>query len=92
MHQIATGLWQLSGVPRNMINVYLMEDVLIDAGTRWAAGRILRQLRGRKLSMVALTHCHPDHQHQERGDTDDEGTKLDRVIKRQAPPFPVRHR
>jgi hydroxyacylglutathione hydrolase len=62
MHQIATGLWQLSGVPRNMINVYLMEDVLIDAGTRWAAGRILRQLRGRKLSMVALTHCHPDHQ------------------------------
>ena len=38
MHQIATGLWQLSGVPRNMINVYLMEDVLIDAGTRWLRG------------------------------------------------------
>jgi glyoxylase-like metal-dependent hydrolase (beta-lactamase superfamily II) len=45
-----------------MFNVYLVEDVLIDAATRWARWRILSQLRNRPVRMVALTHCHPDHQ------------------------------
>jgi glyoxylase-like metal-dependent hydrolase (beta-lactamase superfamily II) len=45
-----------------MFNVYLMEDVLVDAGTRWSRGRILGQLRQRPPRLVALTHCHPDHQ------------------------------
>ncbi len=62
MRQIAKGVWQFSGFPPNVLNVYLVEDVLIDAATRWAKWRILRQLRGRRLSLVALTHCHPDHQ------------------------------
>ena len=44
------------------INVYLLGDVLVDAGTRWQAGSILRQLRGLKLESHALTHVHPDHQ------------------------------
>ena len=60
--QIAENLWQLSGRPRDMFNVYLAGNVLIDAATRWAKRRILRQLRGRTVRMVALTHCHPDHQ------------------------------
>src|SRR5438067_4428826 len=62
MHEVAPGVWQLRGLVPNFINSYLVGDVLIDAGTRWAAGRILRQLRGRPLSLVALTHVHPDHQ------------------------------
>jgi glyoxylase-like metal-dependent hydrolase (beta-lactamase superfamily II) len=62
MQQIADGLWQLAGWPQDMINIYLMGDVLVDAGTRWARRRILRQIEGRPLSMLALTHCHPDHQ------------------------------
>src|SRR4051794_21795004 len=61
MRKIADGLWQLQGFPRDMFNSYLAGDVLIDAGTRWAKRRILRQLRGRRLRLVALTHCHPDH-------------------------------
>ena len=44
------------------MNVYLVEDVLIDAGTRHARRRILRQLAGRKVTAHALTHAHPDHQ------------------------------
>jgi hydroxyacylglutathione hydrolase len=62
MRQIADGLWQLSGFPPDLFNVYLAGDVLIDAATRWAVPRILRQLRGRRPRLVALTHCHPDHQ------------------------------
>jgi glyoxylase-like metal-dependent hydrolase (beta-lactamase superfamily II) len=62
MREIAPGLWQLAGLPPHLINVYLAGDVLIDAATRWARYRVLRQLRGRNLSLVALTHCHPDHQ------------------------------
>jgi glyoxylase-like metal-dependent hydrolase (beta-lactamase superfamily II) len=62
MHKLAAGLWQLSGFPKHMINVYLAEDVLIDTATRWARGRILGQIKNRPLRLVALTHCHPDHQ------------------------------
>jgi hydroxyacylglutathione hydrolase len=62
MHRLADQLWQLKGFPRDMFNVYLAEDVLIDAGTKWATSRILRQLHHRPISMIALTHCHPDHQ------------------------------
>jgi glyoxylase-like metal-dependent hydrolase (beta-lactamase superfamily II) len=62
MIQIVPGVWQLAGTPRDMFNVYLVQDVLIDSGTRWAAARILSQLGRRRPRMVALTHCHPDHQ------------------------------
>jgi len=62
MHEIAPGVSLLGGRPLHAINVYLIDDVLIDAATRWHAASILRQLRHRKLAMVALTHCHPDHQ------------------------------
>lgn len=44
-----------------MINVYFVEDVLIDAGTDRAHKRILRQLAGRDVRAHALTHAHPDH-------------------------------
>jgi hydroxyacylglutathione hydrolase len=62
MELIAHGVWQLSGFPRHLLNVYLIEDVLIDAGTRWSRRRLLRQLADRPPRLVALTHCHPDHQ------------------------------
>jgi hydroxyacylglutathione hydrolase len=62
MEMLAGGVWQLTGFPRHWFNVYLLEDVLIDAATRWARRRIFRQLRGQPVRLVALTHCHPDHQ------------------------------
>jgi glyoxylase-like metal-dependent hydrolase (beta-lactamase superfamily II) len=52
----------LRGLPPNAINVYVAGDVLIDAGTRQAERRIMRQISGRKISTHALTHAHPDHQ------------------------------
>src|SRR5207245_6907015 len=60
--QLADGLYMLRGFPPNAINVYLMGDVLVDAGTRHSGRRIMRQLRGHAVATHALTHAHPDHQ------------------------------
>src|SRR3954447_15673979 len=62
MKHLADGLYLLSGLPPYAINVYLMGDVLVDAGTRHAGRRILSQVRGHPVSALALTHAHPDHQ------------------------------
>jgi hydroxyacylglutathione hydrolase len=62
MKQIAEDVYLLRGFPPNAINVYLVGDVLIDAATRQAEGRIMRQIRGRSVVAHALTHAHPDHQ------------------------------
>jgi glyoxylase-like metal-dependent hydrolase (beta-lactamase superfamily II) len=62
MQQIAEDVWQLSGWPRDFLNVYLIGDVLIDSGTRWAKWRIRRQLGRCSIRLIALTHVHPDHQ------------------------------
>jgi hydroxyacylglutathione hydrolase len=62
MKQLADDVYILEGFPPYAINVYLLGDVLVDAATRFAARRIMRRLRGRKVSLHALTHAHPDHQ------------------------------
>ncbi|MGN6216519.1 MAG: MBL fold metallo-hydrolase [Solirubrobacterales bacterium] len=62
MKYLAPGVWRLREAPRPLINVYLAEDVLIDAGRRWDRRRIFSELEGREISMLALTHVHPDHQ------------------------------
>jgi hydroxyacylglutathione hydrolase len=62
MKRLADGLYLLDGLPPFAINVYLMGGVIVDAGTRHAARRILRQVSGRRVSALALTHAHPDHQ------------------------------
>jgi hydroxyacylglutathione hydrolase len=62
MKQLAEDVYLLKGLPPNAINVYLVGDVLIDAGTRQAERRILRQIAGREVRAHALTHAHPDHQ------------------------------
>jgi hydroxyacylglutathione hydrolase len=62
MKQLADDVYVLEGFPPYAINVYLLGDVLVDAATRFAARRIFRRLQGRKISLHALTHAHPDHQ------------------------------
>jgi hydroxyacylglutathione hydrolase len=62
MRMIAHHVWQLNSNPPDRVNTYLIEDVLIDASIRGAAPRLLTQLANVPLSLVALTHCHPDHQ------------------------------
>jgi hydroxyacylglutathione hydrolase len=62
MNQVAPNVWQISTLPHHGLNVHLVGDVLIDSGMRWDRRRLLRELAGVRLTMVALTHCHPDHQ------------------------------
>lgn len=61
MQQLADGVWHLSGFPPNNINVYVLGDVLIDAGTAIDRRRILRQVAGHGIRAHALTHAHFDH-------------------------------
>ncbi len=63
MKQLADGVWHLNTffLP-NAINAFLIEDVLIDAGTRQSGPKILKQLQGHRVNAHALTHAHPDHQ------------------------------
>lgn len=61
MQQLADGVWQLKGFPPNNINVYVLGDVLIDAGGALDRRRILKQTAGHTLTAHALTHAHFDH-------------------------------
>jgi hydroxyacylglutathione hydrolase len=60
--RLADDLYLLDGFPPHAINIYLVGDVLVDAGSRFAAKRILRQLEGRPITAHVLTHAHGDHQ------------------------------
>jgi hydroxyacylglutathione hydrolase len=62
MKRLAPGVWRLKEIPRPTINVYLAENVLIDAGRKWDRKRIFAELEGVEIGEVALTHVHPDHQ------------------------------
>ena len=64
MKQVAAGVWHIQCLPVLpwAVNAYLVGDVLVDAGTRRSARRIVPALQGRSLTAHALTHAHPDHQ------------------------------
>lgn len=62
LEQIADDVWQITGFPRHAINAYLVGDVLVDAGIRQWSRWLPQALADRPLSLVVLTHCHPDHQ------------------------------
>jgi hydroxyacylglutathione hydrolase len=61
VRQLADGVRQLRGFPPDAFNVYLLGDVLVDAATRRAGSRILKQVEGHKVNALALTHAHADH-------------------------------
>ena len=62
MKRLAPGVWRLKEFPGPLINVYLAENVLIDAGRKWDRKRIFAELEGVEIAELALTHVHPDHQ------------------------------
>jgi hydroxyacylglutathione hydrolase len=61
LHELAPGLALARGGPGRSLNVYLLGDVVVDAGVRWSRRRLARQLAGRQLTAHVLTHAHFDH-------------------------------
>jgi len=61
MRTLALDVHQLRGMPPHTINVYLVGEVLVDAGTTAARRRILRELQGREVAAHVVTHAHADH-------------------------------
>jgi glyoxylase-like metal-dependent hydrolase (beta-lactamase superfamily II) len=61
LHEVAPGLALARGGPSRTLNVYLLGDVVVDAGVRWSRRRLARQLAGRRLAAHVLTHAHFDH-------------------------------
>ena len=61
MKQLTDGVWQLDGFPPNNTNVYVIGDVLIDAGMFFDKKRILKQVGSMGLRAHAITHAHFDH-------------------------------
>ncbi|MFB3385836.1 MBL fold metallo-hydrolase [Flavobacterium sp. LAR06] len=62
MKNIAKDVYQIPLFPRNAINCYLVEDILIDAGIRSSGNIILKALKNKYVSKHILTHAHADHQ------------------------------
>ncbi len=60
--EVAHGVLWLALPPFESVNVYLLGDVLVDAGMRFSGGRIAQALVDRPLTRHVLTHAHPDHQ------------------------------
>ena len=52
MRLVADGVYLLNGFPPgvNAVNVYIVDDVLVDAGWPWSARRVLRQIETRDVN------------------------------------------
>jgi hydroxyacylglutathione hydrolase len=61
IEQIAPGVLRLPLRRFDALNVYLLGDVLVDAGMRFSSRRLLAALAGVSLTAHALTHAHFDH-------------------------------
>lgn len=61
-HAVSRAVWRIPLIAPDILNAYLVGNVLIDSGDRLAGRRLLPFLAGRKLASHALTHAHPDHQ------------------------------
>lgn len=61
MRELAEGVRQLAGWPKNSINQYVIGDVLIDAGVALNHKSVVSQAREAGVTAHAITHAHIDH-------------------------------
>lgn len=65
MIEVAENVYHIPLFPRSMVNAYIVDGFLVDAGIRSSASKLLRaidQLGRHKIQGHVLTHAHPDHQ------------------------------
>jgi hydroxyacylglutathione hydrolase len=61
MRRVAEDVFQIPLTPRDGVNAYLLGDVVVDAGTKFNAKRLIKALHGHAVGAHALTHGHIDH-------------------------------
>lgn len=61
IRRVAEDVFHIALTPRDAVNAYLLGDIVVDAGTKGAAKRLIEALRGHATGALALTHGHPDH-------------------------------
>lgn len=62
MKEVAKNVYQIALFPRSGINCYVIDDILVDAGIRSSADKILNALTNYRITKHVLTHAHADHQ------------------------------
>ncbi|WP_126653843.1 MBL fold metallo-hydrolase [Chryseobacterium aureum] len=62
LRQAAPEVFQISLMPRNSINCYIIEGVLVDSGIRSSYTAVKKILRNIPVYKHILTHAHADHQ------------------------------
>uniref|UniRef100_A0A7C4LQU9 MBL fold metallo-hydrolase n=1 Tax=Schlesneria paludicola TaxID=360056 RepID=A0A7C4LQU9_9PLAN len=62
MREVAPNVWLIESRLPYVVNAYLVGDTLVDCATRHASRRFARELGGRSLARIVLTHAHADHQ------------------------------
>lgn len=62
MQEVSKDVYHISLMPRNSINCYIIEGILIDSGIRSSYKKIVRHLNEVPVNLHALTHAHADHQ------------------------------
>ena len=61
MRRVAEDVFHIPLMPRDGVNAYLLGDVVVDAGTKVNAKRLIKALHGHAVGAHALTHGHIDH-------------------------------
>jgi hydroxyacylglutathione hydrolase len=61
IRRVAEDVFHIPLSPRDGVNAYLLGDVVVDAGTKGAAKRLIKDLHGHAVGAHALTHGPPDH-------------------------------
>jgi glyoxylase-like metal-dependent hydrolase (beta-lactamase superfamily II) len=62
LRQITTEVFQIPLMPRNSINSYIIEGVLVDCGIRSSYTTIKKVIQKIAVHQHVLTHAHADHQ------------------------------
>ncbi|WP_160137438.1 MBL fold metallo-hydrolase [Chryseobacterium sp. c4a] len=62
LSQIAPEVFQISLMPRNSINCYIIEGVLVDSGIRSSYNTVKKAIQKIPVYQHILTHAHADHQ------------------------------
>ena len=61
MRRVAEDVFHIPLTLRDGVNAYLLGDVVVDAGAKVNARRLIKALHGHAVGAHALTHAHPDH-------------------------------